>query len=251
MRAADSSLGRAAEPPPLDARLRLRLWGVKLFDRLCRLPRWGRFHRVVQRMASARPDFYFVQIGANDGVIYDPISAYVKRYRWSGLLVEPVRSYFERLKENYRDCPGLSFENAAIADTEEERVLYRIREDLDYLPAWCAGLGTFYLDVLLTHRWAIPDIEAYVLEERVRCMGLDQLLAKHGVRRIDLLAIDTEGYDYELIKQVDFDRLRPAMLLYEHQYIRGADRKACEAMLRRQGYTLFRHLGNTFAYLPH
>jgi FkbM family methyltransferase len=205
---------------------------------------------VVRRVASARPDFFFVQIGANDGVIYDPISAYVRRYQWSGLLVEPVATYFERLKENYRGYLGLSFENAAISDTEGERAFYRIREDLDYLPAWCAGLGTFYLDVLLTHRWAIPNLDAYVLEERVRCISLGQLLAKHGVRRIDLLAIDTEGYDYELIKQVDFDRMRPAMLLYEHQYIREADRKACEAMLRRQGYTLSRHLGNTFAFLP-
>lgn len=235
-------------PPPLDARLRLRLFWVKLFDRLCRLPRWTRFHTVVRQVASATPDFFFVQIGANDGVIYDPISAYVRRYRWSGILVEPVRSYFERLKENYRDCPGLSYENAAISDGEGERRFYRIREDVDYLPTWCAGLGTFYPEVLLTHRWAIPDLDAYVIEERVRCMSLGQLLAKYGVQRLDLLAIDTEGCDYEILRQVDFDRLRPALLLYEHQYIREQDRRSCEAMLRGYGYSLSRHLGNTFAF---
>ena len=52
------------------------------------------------------PEFFFVQIGANDGrslggtpgVTDDPIFEYVHTYRWSGLLVEPIPYLFDRLR---------------------------------------------------------------------------------------------------------------------------------------------------------
>ena len=117
------------------------------------------------------------------GVIYDPLYRYVRRYRWAGLLVEPTRCYFARLQENYRAHPNLILENAAISDREEQRRLFRIREDCDYLPQWCAGLGTFHREVLLSHRWAIPDLERYVVEEIVHCVTLSSLLQKHAITR--------------------------------------------------------------------
>ena len=47
-------------------------------------------------------DFFFVQIGANDGFKADPIYLYVRKYGWKGILVEPVSYIFEKLKENYK-----------------------------------------------------------------------------------------------------------------------------------------------------
>ena len=188
--------------PPLDTRLKLRLGLVKLFDLLCRLPPWPTLRKVLNHCAATIPDLFFIQIGANDGVIYDPLYHYVRRYRWPGLLVEPARCYFARLQENYRSHPNLIFENAAISDREEQRVLFRIREDCDYLPEWCAGLGSFHREVLLSHRWAIPDLERYVVEESVHCVTLSSLLRKHAVTRVDVLCIDTEGHDHEILRQI-------------------------------------------------
>ena len=54
------------------------------------------------RLHDGNP-FFFVQIGANDGRIDDPIYKLISRYRLKGLLVEPVPDFFESLVETYKD----------------------------------------------------------------------------------------------------------------------------------------------------
>jgi len=231
---------------PLNYQCRLAL--VKLFDKLCRINRWWTLDSVLTQAACNNTDLFFVQIGANDGVIYDPINKFVTQHQWRGVLVEPVDHYFEQLKNNYANCPKLSFEQAAISNKNEVRDFYRVRENLDFLPDWCNGLGTFNLDVLLSHKWAIPDIEDYVITEQVTCMTFADLLKKHNIQHIDLLLIDTEGFDDQILQQVDLSKTRPGILLYEHQYISQHERAECEQRLKQHGYKLSHHMGNTLAY---
>lgn len=223
---------------------------IKGFDRLCRMPRWRTLDHIMKQAVEKRNELFFVQIGANDGVIYDPIHPYVQQSNWRGVLVEPVRIYFERLKENYQSIDRLVFENIAISDRSEIRDFYRINEDIPFLPEWCSGLGTFDLDVLMTHKWAIPDLERYIVREKIECISFHHLLEKHQIRKIDLLLVDTEGYDYEILKQVDFETMAPDILLYEHQYFEKQRRFQFENTLRTIGYRISRHFGNTLAYLP-
>lgn len=222
---------------------------VKAFDRLLCLPRWTAFHKILDRSASCSGPFFFIQIGANDGVIHDPLYQYVVDNDWSGILVEPVRYYFERLKNNYRSNKNLTFENVAISDRDEMREFYRIKEGQDHLPAWSKGLGSFYLDVLLKHKWAIPDMEQHIISEKVQCRSFASLLNAHHVESVDLLVIDTEGYDFEILKQIDFKEVKPDTIVYEHKHLSRKSRKSCERLLNGQGYRLTRHYTNTMAYL--
>ncbi|HFD13214.1 MAG TPA: FkbM family methyltransferase [Crenotrichaceae bacterium] len=234
--------------PQLSPAFQLRLILVKLFDKVCRINQWRKLNSVLTHTAQNNHELFFVQIGANDGVIYDPIYQFVTRYNLSGILVEPVKHYFEQLKQNYQNNPNLTFENVAISNSNEIRDFYRIRENLDFLPEWCNGLGTFDLDVLLTHQWAIPNIEDYVVTEKVTCITLAELINRNNVKQIDLLLIDTEGFDYQILQQIDFDRIRPGILVYEHQYISKQEKAECEQRLKGYGYQLSHHMGNTLAY---
>ncbi|MGH8658039.1 MAG: FkbM family methyltransferase [Gammaproteobacteria bacterium] len=222
---------------------------VKRFDRLISKPRWRRFDSLVCDRSARSDDFFFIQIGANDGRRHDPIFRYITQYGWRGILVEPVPSYFSRLKHNYRTFPQLIFENSAISNADGERDFYRVQEGQDHLPDWCRGIGTLYPQVLLKHRWLIPGLQDYVVKERVKCLSFNSLLEKHKVRKIELLLIDAEGYDYEIIKQVDFKRLPPAIVCYEHKHLSRAHRLACERSLTTHGYAVVHRLGNTLAYL--
>ncbi len=222
---------------------------VKRFDRLISKPKWRRFDSLVRELSARRGDFFFIQIGANDGRRHDPIFPYVNEYGWRGILVEPVPSYFDRLKHNYRSFPQLIFENIAISEADGVRDFYRVREGLSHLPDWCGGIGTFYPQVLLRHRWVIPGIQDYVLREQVKCLSLNSLLEKYEVQKIELMLIDTEGYDYEIIKQVDFKRLPPAIVCYEHKHLSRAHRSDCERLLNANGYIIAHRLGNTLAHL--
>ena len=71
----------------------------------------------------------------NDGVFCDPLHDLVLRHNLSGLLVEPLRNLFERLKANYAGQPGIAFERCAIGRTDGEAALYRARPHAP-VPQW-------------------------------------------------------------------------------------------------------------------
>ena len=56
-----------------------------------------------------------------------------------------------------------------------------------------------------------------IIEEKVVCISLDKLIDKYSVSKIDLLQIDTEGYDYEIISNMDFSRIKPRIIHFEHE----------------------------------
>lgn len=220
---------------------------VKCFDPLVRGQRWKKLDVVLDQLKKAE-DFFFIQIGSNDGIVHDPLYRYILENRWNGILVEPVRYYFDLLKRNYAESDQLIFENIAVSDQDGGRDFFRIREGLDFLPDWTKGLGSFNRDVLMKHRWVIPNIQEYIVKETVKCLSFASLLDRHAVKKIDLIMIDTEGYDFEIIKQIDFNRIRPRVVIYEHKHIARGDRLDCEQLLRAQNYQVQRSFSNTLAY---
>ena len=54
-----------------------------------------------------------------------------------------------------------------------------------------------------------------VKEETVNCITFDELVKKHTIEKIDILQIDTEGYDYLIFKQIDLDRFKPEFIRIE------------------------------------
>jgi len=219
---------------------------VKLFDPLVCGQNWPKMQEVLDDLTKIE-DFFFVQIGANDGVIHDPLFHHIVNNQWSGILVEPVRYYFNRLKLNYAGSDQLIFENVAISDRDERREFYRLREGLEFLPQWTEGLGSFHLEVLMKHRWLIPNIKDYIISESVDCVSLQTLLNRNKVRKIDLVLIDTEGYDFEILKQINFDYVDPSVIIYEHKHISHKERRDSEALLTARGYRLYQHFSNTMA----
>ena len=69
---------------------------------------------------------FFLQVGANDGLLDDPIHYFVRSYGWRGILLEPVPGIFKRLKENYRTAKGLTFLNAALSQVDGRAAFYRL-----------------------------------------------------------------------------------------------------------------------------
>ena len=77
-------------------------------------------------------------------------------------------------------------------------------------------------------------------------MTLAGLLEKHGFKGLDFLQIDAEGFDYEIIKSIDFAATRPRFINYEYVLL-GADRAACRALLLEKGYGLLDQRQDTLA----
>ncbi len=193
-------------------------------------------------------DFTFVQIGAFDGIRNDIIRKFILKYKWKGVLVEPVKHLFDTLVNNYKGQDNLYFENSAIAEKNEIKDFYRIKQNSDNLAPYYEELGTLNPEILLKNKGVIPDIENYIISEKVRCIRFSDLLEKYNIKKVDLLQIDTEGYDYRIIKTIDFVSIEPKVIIYEHKHLTEGERIGCANLLKAKGYAVCRLGVDTLAY---
>ncbi len=192
------------------------------------------------------PDVFFVQIGASDGKSWDPLYEFVVANKWRGLLVEPLPDVFDQLKENYKDCPGLAFEKVAIAEQEGERVMYRVSQGVireGVLPAWCGGIGSLSPERNALGGRRISEeefrtIQKHVVKQSVTACTLGGLVERNSVKKIDILVIDAEGYDYRILRQLDFRRYQPSLIQIEYVNLSVAEQAAAVSLLKSQGYRL-------------
>jgi len=222
-----------------------------------RLARW-RYRRLLGRMAGPRllrlfaeahPEAFFVQIGANDGLQHDPLHPILARYEWRGILVEPVPHVFARLEQTHAGNDRLTLINAAVGAQDGRLPFYHLREAApgEAVVPFHDALGSFSRDLVLRHAREIPDVQERLVETEVPVLSFDGLLARHGGPPVDLVTIDTEGFDWEVVRSIDLGRYRPRLLAYEHYHLSAADRDAATAHLEAHGYETFAEHFDTYA----
>ena len=205
---------------------------------------------VTHKLASTN-DFFFIQIGANDGIGNDAIYPLVKKYKLRGVALEPQKDIFTVLDKNYADEKQVTCVNKAIHNDLKEMQLYKIdsQGDLTGLPIWATRIASFDKQVIESHRKHIPDIEKRIIQETVHCISLDNLLVEQNVPQIDLLQIDAEGYDYEIIKMIDLQKIKPSIIRYEHKHLSKQDFDACLEYLIQNSYRILNEGSDITAYL--
>jgi hypothetical protein len=85
---------------------------------------------------------------------------------------------------------------------------------------------------------------------KVPCMPLPALLKKRSVPHVDLLQIDTEGFDYQVLKLFDFNRMKPRIVQFEHIHLNLEDQMAAINLLRSHGYQVTTCFTDVVAILP-
>lgn len=206
--------------------------------------------RLVRAFADAYPRAFFVEIGSNDGEKYDHLRPFIVSGSWAGIMVEPVPYVFERLRSNYGGVERVSLENVAIGDRDGRLPFYHLSEvdedERDGLPDWYDTIGSFLREAVLSHAGKVPGIEQRIVSTEVPCLTFQSLCARHGVERVDLVLIDTEGFDWQIVRHIDFELYRPRLLIYEHFHLSQADRAECRAHLERLGYETMEEGFDTF-----
>ena len=156
-------------------------------------------------------DFTFLQIGANDGVSYDPIYNFVKFYNLKGYCLEPIDIYYDKLVNNYKRNKNVTPIKVAIYERSGKIKLYKHIED-DNSPAWVKGMSS-----LLQNHHINNGIESSKMEEiMVDALTFEDFFKKYPIKNIDLLQIDAEGYDYKIMKMFPFEKYQPKIIHFEH-----------------------------------
>lgn len=234
-------------------------WSIR--DRLPCFERRQYLEHVLYELLRRRGHVFIIQIGAHVGnTENDPVHRFIRdnsrsvlggRPKCSAILIEPVKYLFEQLAANYEGCDGVTLENVAIADQNSTRDFYRLDENADLaaasLPEWLNQLGSL-LPQRMGRLWDQCEqnqsykrfISEHAVVDRVQCITFDDLLQRHQIERIDFLQIDAEGYDYEIIRTIDFDRVRPTIINYERGLLQETEPR-CRRLLLRQNYILDDH----------
>ena len=133
-----------------------------------------------------------LQIGANDGKRFDELNYFIKKYKIKSVLVEPVDKYFNELKINYANLEYVKIENSAISVDDEIAYLFVVNEKyINKYDEHVKGLNSFDINHLIKH-----DVKRKHIEKRkITSQTILSLIEKYSIKELDLLYVDTEGYD--------------------------------------------------------
>lgn len=202
-------------------------------------------------------DFFFIEMGANDGKTNDPLYPYIVKHGLRGVVVEPQPDVYDLLVETYKDQPQVTCVHGAIAEETGVRPFYTAKESVKTTENYSrvTGLGTLNRDVLVkTLKNKLPkgtDVSTCIQVSNIEAITFDDLCTRLSVKRVDYIQSDCEGYDYEILRTIDLKKHTPKIINFESGHLSDQDRKACEGMLENAGYQWFRHGIDTCAYRIH
>ncbi len=221
-----------------------------IFHKYFYTPKEGSLSFFLDSFSKANLGLTIVQVGANDGYNRDPFVKFIKRDKWQGILIEPQRYVFETfLKKLYKKSNRITPYNYALDYSNGSRIMYK----LSFSNArWATGLATFERDVLekaidsghvAGHAEksgvVLPaNREDFITEETIETITPKDLLKKRDIEKIDLLAIDTEGFDFEILKMFDIPVLKPRVIIYENMHLSDLDKSEAINFLDQNGYAM-------------
>jgi FkbM family methyltransferase len=151
-----------------------------------------------------KPDGYFVEFGATNGLDLSNTFFLEKQLRWKGILAEPARTWHEALRKN----------RTAAIDTR--CVWDKSGETLTFLETNIAELSTVsdFRDRDF-NKDGRKDGKTY----DVQTVSLNDLLSKHAApNEIDYMSIDTEGSEFKILNSFDFQKYKIKIITVEHNY---------------------------------
>ena len=165
---------------------------------------------------------YYIEIGASDGITLSNTYLLEKEYNWTGICCEPIPSMFSKLVENR---PNSRCYNEAVYSQSGLIVTFDIAEKSNLL----SGISE-HID---RHK---ATVDANKTSVQVKTISLLDLLndAKAPLF-IEYMSLDTEGSEFEIIKNFDFDKYTFGLIDIEHNYIEPR-RTEIKTLLLSKGY---------------
>lgn len=166
-------------------------------------------------------DGFFVELGANDGILYSNTLHFELFQNWTGLLIEPSPVEFKKLRRN-RGKKSTAI-NAACVDFD-----YR-QENIELI---YSGLMT----IDLSPKTEITDIESHAKTGRqfidvdnyrftAKALTLTSILDSAGAPNVmDLLSLDVEGSELNVLNGFDFDKYKFKYVLIETRSFKKIDK---------------------------
>lgn len=198
----------------------------KAFYRFYAKPRAGLVLREILLLMSKRGSVHILQVGANDGVMYDPIHEMLKKNKnITATRIEPLREYFEELEVNCRPFASrVNLLNMAVAETDGLIELH------------FPDPRGVRLDGEKGHASINPELagksRAGWISRMVPCKTFRSLIDETEAKRVDVYVSDCEGFDVNLLAQLPIRELGIKVIFIELMH-QGTGRENLSNSLRQ------------------
>lgn len=207
--------------------------------------------RILWKYGKDKKRVKFIQIGAFDGIYADNYYKFIRNSSWEGILIEPMPVAYDKLIRNYnkvRDS-GLVFLNCAISLRNGLKELYYFSDVDESHKDYKAliALSSFNREHLLKFNELAQGRN--ISSTMVDCFRLMDVVNKYDYWDLDVLFIDTEGYDYEILRTLDFNEFHPEIIIYENQHLSNIEKIECENLLKENHYNILIDGNDTLAWI--
>lgn len=162
----------------------------------------------------------YIELGALDGVVQSNTKWLEDEYDWSGILIEPSIKKYDECKSNRPN--NIIFNCACVSFEYKENT---IKGDFNGSPMSSVG-GK--------RRNFFPDIE-------VKTKTLQSIIDETSYRKINFLSLDVEGYEFEVLKGIDFTKQTIDFILIE---VYEKDKNLIFNFMENNDYTIIDCISN-------
>lgn len=162
---------------------------------------------------------YFVEFGATDGVSISN-TYLLEMDGWQGILAEPAQNWHSALIKNRR----VIIDKSCVYSKSNQKIEFFESEESEYSTVFS------YRDSD-AHSGERTKGSTYLVDT----ISLEDLLKKHDAPKcITYLSIDTEGSEWEILKEFNFVSFEAIFLSIEHNY--NQNRENIRNLLTSKGY---------------
>lgn len=184
---------------------------------------------VIDRICKNTKKGFYVDVGANDPSRFSNTKRFYNK-GWSGINIEPNTVKFNKFLTTRQKDINL---NIGISSKKSNLFFWEFFPD---------SLSTFALSE------ARNNIKkGFILKEKrlVEVLPLSLVLDRYcKEKNIDFISIDTEGYDFQVLRSNNWDKYNPKVICVE----KGKDQKI-ELYLLKLGYTKYQDNGLNLIFL--
>tara|TARA_B110000444_G_scaffold254209_1_gene286320 strand:+ start:296 stop:997 length:702 start_codon:yes stop_codon:yes gene_type:complete len=169
----------------------------------------------------------FIEIGACDGFQFSN-TLKLEKYGWNGIICEPSPYWLKKMKS--RNC---IVSQKAVFDRSGLKLKF---DDVEKNPD-LSGLSLNFDDD------ANSKLREITKTTEVETITLDDLIEKDiPNKKIDYISIDTEGSEYEIIKNFDFDKNKVEIFTIEHNFVEKKRDDILKLMISKNYIRVFQNL---------
>lgn len=149
----------------------------------------------LDELFNGKRDGFYIELGANDGITQSNTAFFEFNRGWTGLLIEPSLDAFLKCKSARPKSNCLNY--ACVSSSYHcEKIL-----------------GDFNGSLMSSVNGTRLNNSNLV---NTPVTTLDKVLDEYNPKpEIDLLSLDTEGYELEILKGIDLNKFRPKYMLIE------------------------------------